>query len=492
MKPNQILAEEVTVLVWRNHDILATKSLLKSGHVGHAALMFKSSAVANDVSSIQKAQKDLQDTPYGIRSNGRDAIKAFTRELGTFESSVFEDDHATINRELLAVLPEDNSIRDLEAKGETIFESMALDYSLNTADAVTAISLMWPIRQRQIEKRGQSPNKLAHRALQTAYQQVKAIEMRAQIAESGSAKQYLEWAHLDASLDDNYCYVSWWPGEHGIDFSRGALSVVSAMSKSQKGGRNLTVGTDMESELSGRARQRLIDGAQARPGQVKIGNTWVAEPDDVHHLPAIGRANRYFGISTKHAWSWFKSFTDSDAKYQMMSTTKSCAGAAATALRAGGASAFTDCTSIVPWTLPNDVSQFGLSLRLKMVDMNNRVMGAEINALNHFKGFKGNKLVAENDHKAESLWTKKDWVKASWDKFGTRNGPVAVIDAQLDKYHCLKWDSAFETKYTALIKVADAAAQLIAASKDKNARNGAPLALICQAMNTYRKEIQSL
>jgi hypothetical protein len=295
-------------------------------------------------------------------------------------------------------------------------------------------------------------------------------------------------------------YISWWP-QNGAGKGN--------KKRALQGQAIDSFFNDCYSELSARARDGLEAGTlAARTHQRRMTNPvaylpeheeddeddfreWVAMPESTVHLPGLGATNAgvHFGLLTADMIAWYQRFQQAN-RYQLVSPTNSCAGAATGALLAGGADGFVDTLRGRLYLLPNDVRNWAISIRDAILWLNGRMAAilADATAANA-AGRLGAAPNGASVH--EGLWTCAAWEHASWVKIALRTGHVGRIDKALKQYHSLDWATQRVEQYVELAKIARGIANHLAESPNSD-RKPAMLSLalqVNQVLQDLKQEI---
>ncbi|HEX4681146.1 MAG TPA: hypothetical protein VH277_00485 [Gemmatimonadaceae bacterium] len=505
MKVRQILADEATVLVWKNE---AEVKLLKGvGRFGHAAVMLRTRSLPplaqTAVLESTKRGKELRKLKLDLVA----ARAKLGQQRGRLATSMKARDAASnpgIDQEMVAKLKQRCMAR---MKGED-YAQFAANKSENVDDLVNAwgdafadaypelAGEVFAVWTEWMKKRNPAKSKELDREVDALKVVVADIEAKTKALEGklklwkGIEEQTKAWSYLDEGIEDNYCFISWWPGDEGVGGNT-AKENIRSMRAQQGGARSDNWKEDMRDELGGRARDRLQAGSPARPGQVQIApGDWGHEPEFVLNVPAVGPANQYWGVSTERAWAWFDDFVDNgDATYKMISGERSCSGVAALALKAGGGEAFHAAPAARIYMLPNSVAAWAKQLAMEISALNNHGRGFELRNLRQ-----GRELAEENFGAdalfADDLWSVHEWKEHSSKSMSIRRGRIATIDSALRDYHALDWDADdFPARYGKLVKIFREC-MMVVQSESYTYRNGAVWALGMQCLHVRRQEIK--
>jgi hypothetical protein len=394
----QLTADEATALVWRNDGPAAI--VTGKGRPGHAAIMLRS-----DHLPIW-SQDDIREQQDKMRSLGGELIDARTEFLLCGN--------------------------DVNAKNEQIRK-------LGPAGGAQYIKLtgeLSTLREKQ----------------KTAEREVQRINAEIEKLRIWQNPNMVRWFYLSEADQgfNRHGYISWFPSGAGVGSK-------SDMKRGMEGEQN-TFWEDMDCEISARSQENLADGTyKPQPGQIQSGKTygrkdaskdeWVKEPDLVVSVPALGAANRYWGVNCSRMWTWFEDYRDQDfAEYRMISSTRSCAGIAMRALANGGGDAFSKQPNSHFYVLPNEVADYAVKLRAAIVDLNAKSARFEFRQLVPWK----QKLT----YSVEALKKTELWTAAEWRRSRENKGHTWFsVGDHLEKYHntdaCVDWVK----KYRTLVKI---------------------------------------
>jgi hypothetical protein len=394
----QLTADEATCLVWRNDGAAAI--VTGKGRFGHAAIMLRS-----DHLPIW-SQSDIREQEDRMKALGGELIDARTEFLICGN--------------------------DVNSKKEQIKK-------LGLGGGMQYIKLTGELSTLQEKQK-------------TAEADVKRIIAELEKLSIWKNPNMVRWFYLSEANEgfNRHAYISWFPAGDGVDS-------VSDMKKQMEGEAN-TFWEDMDCEISTTAQEKLADGRYIpEPGQIQPGKTygrrdsgkneWVKEPDLVVSVPALGAANRYFGVSCSRMWTWFENYRDQDfAEYRMISASRSCAGIAMRALASGGGDAFSKQPNSHFYVLPNEVADYAVKLRAGILELNTKAARFEFCQLVPWK----QQLKSNVDaHKKTELWTAQEWRHNREEKGRTW---FSVAD-HLNKYHDTDASGAWVKKYRTLVEI---------------------------------------
>jgi len=275
-------------------------------------------------------------------------------------------------------------------------------------------------------------------------------------------------------------YISWWPGE-----GAGKKDAFRAQSGSASDGyeddkvNEMNKLTAIRLEIGYRRSQtpqipvppewdellrELGKGpiSAPRPGQQRLGREmdldgfliplWSQSADEKINIPGIGATGSYWGLSTRRMAEWWTAWKDRNPSYQLASSTNSCAGAAALALKAGGGEAFAKAPSALIYMEPLQIQEWANQILVQVDRMNEwtRELKSE------FLSALSNKSLAPGISPPPppgDLWSAEAWKKDSAVTGAPRSSIIREIDSCLEKFHGSDWAKGFEEKYRLLAKI---------------------------------------
>jgi len=315
------------------------------------------------------------------------------------------------------------------------------------------------------------------------------------------------------TLPGGKCYISWWPGgggegnaydqkkDHGVNKVAGLVGAPQLYQTQAQSGREYF--HDRLMELSDRGRQGLLDGTfQPRTGQreidvgfqlgqelmdVGIGVRTVADPNGMGGfqdkvwvqdpikitIPALGDPNVKVGLDVVKIFQWWKVFSMAPGNwYRLMSTKRNCAGVAALALRAGGATRFAKPPTAFFFMEPNHIQDWVKRINKALTKLNNSAQTVAEAGTN----YAGNPTNTE-------IMTVAQWKTASSQgvsKLAMRSSATQKVDKLMKQYWDLSWGDAtndeFDTKVEKLVELLDACHEYLA-TRGGNKRTDAVVSL---------------
>ncbi len=468
MEITQILADEATVLVWDN---VAARKVLKGGNPGHAAVMLRTEKlplVANrrDAEARARARRlaELQAEVEKHRKGMDPLVDQIKRTVdAALVPSLDSDDwtKAAVDDALSKVAEKygkDPIGRAMKGREDDALSVIAELYGADTElmGAIMssveeymelAADLQSDIERLQRQAVGVKP--LLEEA-EATYQKMK---------EENDNADLFRFFYLAPEQAEAYSYISWWPQ----DTMGGGTpkEEIRQMRRPRAPAAHGSYKVDMLSELGDRARARLQAGSARRAGQVEVDGDWGKEPDRVYHIPAMGPANRHWGVNLTAMWTWFEGFQAGPARYAMIDGKRSCAGVVIQALKAGGAEAFVPSPGDSIFAMPNEVAGWADRLWMAISDFNRDSHRWELSVITQLKNLGGYKAQRVNFAGArmgnamtfDELWKPNEWLGQSIETGRVRSGEVKTIDLALTPYHTLDFKTDYARKFGLLVKI---------------------------------------
>jgi hypothetical protein len=480
-KARQIYADEVTVLVWENAATM--KIATGMGRPGHAAVMGRNDSLPPLVRQgiaeraarrreIKKKQSDLDRLKQDC-ANKMDQIGDRLKEMEQAkDSGARQGVLQTRDQEMLAAIvaavgeQERPKIMAVVNSGKSVWDAREQLYPNDFNLGLTCVRIMKKHPQMDDAEYGSKLQALVLTlqaevdALKTA--QANLAEEIAQLQESCDHPEVLKWSYVNP---DKYSYISWWPF-----------------------GPNDSFWEDMRREINSNAAQMLASHPEkARPGQVKTpGGQWGYEPETVVNLPALGAANRYWGLSPCHMWQWFEDFKDNpDNEYNIVSATQNCSGVAVGALVAGGGEAFAPAPKARVYMLPNEVKAWAINLQAELVRLNKNSLVLECQLIPEYRKTLSRGQPRKYPEERTDLWSLDEWKTHTHLKIGVRTGAVGDIDGLLPKYHACDFDGDYLQKFVLLGTIMRKCFQFID-DQGASARGWGAVLLAAQCLNVLR------
>lgn len=297
------------------------------------------------------------------------------------------------------------------------------------------------------------------------------------------------------TLPGGKCYISWWPGSNrtATKSDRAVNKVTKVFNGPQiyqtqsQHGRDYF--DDRMMELSDRSRQGLHDGTfQPRTGQreIDIGfqlgqdlvaegipvqtvadpngtggfqdRLWVQDPIKTT-IPALGDPNVKVGLDVAKIYEWWVVFSSAPTNwYRLMSTKRNCAGVAALALRAGGATRFAKPPKAWFFMEPNHVQDWVNRINKALAKINNNA-NTVAQAGTNWGGILP----------IDEIMTLDEWKTASSQgvsKLALRSAATKKIDSEMKVYWGLGWgddtNDMYDVKIQKLCDLLDACHEYLA------------------------------
>jgi hypothetical protein len=504
----QVYADEATVLVWENAATLEVAT--GQGRPGHAAVMVRTDSLPP---VVQQGQRDVNRRRDAI-AHKRDELDQMTenfnekmKELGGLLKKKELAQGTAAQRQkardkemydlVVATLGVEEGPKMQARMGpgkDFYYDVVSGLYGNSSAFALEIFKIY--VKYKDID--GLAYDRDLRAALEAQIAQMRADAALLKRAQDALAQEIaglrelcehpaaLQWSYLDETYEGKYCYISWWP-THATSGLKSSGNHRSAFAR-QEGQAADEFWDDMTDEISSRAARGLAEGRlEPRPGQVETpSGEWGYEPETVVNIPALGPANRYWGLSAYHMWQWYEDFRDNGPKeYKMVSPTQSCAGVAVRALVAGGARGFAPAPTTLFYMLPNDVKNWALQLQAEILRLNKNSLILEFDLLPKYRSDLPGSMRGPGPDAEQELWSPDAWKAHTYLKFGVRTGALEDIDHLLPRYHRCDFAGNSLQKYTLLTSIMRKCFQFI---QEKGARTRAwgAVILASQCLNVVR------
>jgi hypothetical protein len=217
---------------------------------------------------------------------------------------------------------------------------------------------------------------------------------------------------------DDKTYISWWPGE--------GAGIEDAFRR-QPGIQSNSLSEDKYDEMNRQTRANLQAGAyQPRPGQQFKNGEWEQKPDFKIHLPAQGARGAPVGLNIVRMYKWWHAFRLApERQYKLASKRVSCAGVAALALLAGGASLYATPPSALLFLDPNQIQAWASQV------------GQALTQINQAASTLGQAIGRYNQDTSTKLMSYAAWKALSDQNFSGpfRSKWVKAIDEAVKQFH---------------------------------------------------------